>query len=152
MMKKSSKTEAICSQLHQDVRGWMLQVCSHGDWIQGSSRAAGSETSPLFWAGLSMLKSPFQMTVRSTGRLLISIPSYEYCSHGNRVRQWVRERETFTSFVLLEECFYHSWQVHPRVSHHSTQWRGLQNLYTADAGRTSKHALNIQDRMHLWLK
>lgn len=30
---------------------------------------------PLLWAGLSMLKSPFQMTVSSTGRLLISIPS-----------------------------------------------------------------------------
>lgn len=56
------------------------------------------------------------------------------------------ERETFTSFVLREECFYHSWQVHLRVSHHSIQWRGLQNPYTADAGRTSKQALNIQDR------
>lgn len=54
---------------------------------RGASRAAGSEASPLFWAGLSMLKSPFQMTVRSTGRLLISIPSYKYCSHGNRVRK-----------------------------------------------------------------
>jgi hypothetical protein len=34
-----------------------------------------------------MLKSPFQMTVRSTGRLLISIPSYEYCCrHGDPER------------------------------------------------------------------
>ena len=45
--------------------------------------AAGSRASPLFSAGLSMLKSPFQMTVRSTGRLLTSIPSYEYCNHGD---------------------------------------------------------------------
>lgn len=42
-----------------------------------------------------MLKSPFQMTVRSTGRLLISIPSYEYCCrHGDPERgRWGGEME-----------------------------------------------------------
>ncbi len=69
-----------------------------------------------------------------------------------RERERERERYTFISCVLPEERFYHSWQVHPRVSHHSTQWRRLQNPNTADAGRTSKHALNIQDRTHLRIK
>lgn len=74
-------------------------------------------------------------------------------SERERERESEREKgHTFTSCVLPEERFYHSWQVHPRVSHHSTQWRRLQNPYTADAGRTSKHALHIQDRMHLRLK
>lgn len=35
----------------------------------------GPPSTPLFWAGLSMLKWPFHTTVSSTGRLLISIPS-----------------------------------------------------------------------------